>query len=121
MNELLKNLIASGAALDTNELGFPATLLADAVFLDDRHLWFCGVWPENDFAQHWIEFEEAKEQDGLIILKNGERLYSIAPMELGQRELARWDKWIGDDGRDLRQFVAGLKENALAEAKKEKV
>lgn len=107
----LRDCVGSGATITFRD---GTTLpLADAFFLSPGRLWYCLLWPENDFAQHWLTFRKVTSDSGMLLFteKKG-ALTVIAPMEDGERDQWKWDAW--QHATHLHRFVADLADAAKA-------
>lgn len=108
----LQALIAKGATLTLPQLVVVG--LADASFLKERTLWYCEMWPESEFAQHWVEIKDARLlHDGAMIEFNFATGGSavIAEMDPDERDEWQWEKWKQADRP--KAFVESLKVAAL--------
>ncbi len=102
----LDNLIRNGATL--TEYGVPnSTRPLAAAAWKDGVLWFCDLWPENEFAQHKLTGTLSEDGDMLILRNENYIVAVIAPMETDERESAMWAKW--DSSLPAYDFAADLR------------
>lgn len=106
----LDTLIREGATL--TEYGIPGSTrpLAAAAWKDSV-LWFCDLWPENEFAQHRLT-GTLLEHGSMLLLQGADRVVAvIAPMDEDERDSAAWAKWHSD--HPASQFAAQLRADFL--------
>ena len=120
MNELktkLQELCAGGAALHYVLETAPRPLAAAHFTAGDGELWFCQIWPADDFDQHWLDFARAEIDGANINFHNfGGLVATIAPLEDEERRACQWDRWISATDPEAvrgRAFVKRLEEEAM--------
>ena len=100
-NEHLQQLIAEGATLTLTKLGgTPGTVgLAYGQLFRKRgaawSLFYVEMWADDEFDAHVVEGidEPAKRQRTGDLLRDGQLLGTVAPMEPNERDEWNWDKW----------------------------
>lgn len=115
IEERLQDLVARGAGF-TRVLDTPAhtTPLAAAHLLpNSQEVWICGIWPENEFAQHWRSYETVEDHLHYVSFHDakGALLYTVGELDPDEKEEVNWPRWIaGDDAetRTARAFVRAL-------------
>jgi hypothetical protein len=117
LTQRLEALIREGATItlaDGTTLG-----LADAAFVTDKRLWYCTLWPQDEFATHRLDITAVTELYGgtmLELLGAGGRVGVIAPMEPDERENWRWEAWQKErESESMSDFLRTVKSFALAE------
>jgi hypothetical protein len=108
----LQQLIAAGASFTPYARPSETQPLAAAHILTSGELWFCALWPENEFAQHWRSFASVEDGGHYLAFKDsaGRPLFTVAPLDPDEREAAQWPRWHSDDAeaRTGRRFVETL-------------
>lgn len=111
----LQQLIEAGAGLYT--IDAQVTRALAAAYYGHELFWHCELWPENEFAAHFMRPVRLVLDGGNInIMREGRLFGTIAPLEPEERQAARWDRWhagTDPDVRRLKSFVAALKAEQL--------
>jgi hypothetical protein len=124
LNKQLAELIRLGATITIvegtgNGPGRTVGLAAAKFYSDDINqltLWYCDLWPENDFSQHWLTYDFLDVQmAAVIVLFKGRQkkliTASIALMEPEERENMNWQRWKDNADETTQQahlFVSQL-------------
>lgn len=112
LNAQLAAHVSAGASLTLPD-GLTLAL-ADAMILNDGRLWYCEIWPRDDFAQHWLEcrtidYSIRSNQIRLTLEKRAPAV--MAPLDGYQRIEWNWHAWTQDKG--MRAYVEQLRKMAL--------
>jgi hypothetical protein len=115
IEERLQEMVSQGAGF-TRVRETPAhtmPLAAAHLLPQAREVWVCSVWPDNEFAQHWREYDHVEDHQHFISFHDakGGLLYTIGELDPEEKEAARWEQWTtGDDAatRTSRAFVRAL-------------
>jgi hypothetical protein len=119
IENLLQQLVAQGAGIFFVSATHTQPIAA-AHLLPGGVLWYCSLWPENEFDQHFLEFAQiAEDQGNLNVFNFGQLNATVSPLDPDERTGAMWDKWTGDSAsaRDGRAYVALLETAALQKGK----
>lgn len=110
----LEQLISQGATITFFGDLSGSTPLAAAAWRAGV-LWFCDLWPENEFAAHHMHGTLVEHNGMFILHTNGQAAAVIAAMDPDEREQFLWQEWGGQDMRaaEMRSFAEALRKNFL--------
>jgi hypothetical protein len=100
LEEQLQELIAYGAGFCTRVRRAPVVPLAAAHILTTGEIWYCDLWPENEFAMNWRAFHKAETFVGGITFQSscGTPLFTVSWLDPTEAAACQWKRW--KDGQD---------------------
>lgn len=114
----LAQFVVRGATLTLSEAAFPAPPgtypLADAAWTDEGLYW-CILWPGDEFATHVLPVASV-EGDGNLNLydPDGRLLGVVAEMEPDERDLFHWADWVRAGRAAAAEFLEWQRERVFA-------
>lgn len=114
----LAQLVVRGATLTLSPHAFPAPRgtypLADAAWTDDG-LYYCILWPPDEFATHVLPVESVEDDGNLNLYDpDGRRLGTLAEMEPDERDLFHWADWVRAGRADAAEFLDRQRQRVFA-------